>query len=111
MNNNLNKLIDIFNDDPLGLLDVKPSTTPRSEEDRLVSSFLEINDFFEKNNREPEQGNGIQEHLLFSRLKSIRESNIKIDILKSFDKYGLLEFVPEIIESIDDILNGDLLGC
>ena len=110
MNNNLNKLIDIFNDDPLGLLDVKPSTTPRSEEDRLVSSFLEINDFFEKNNREPEQGNGIQEHLLFSRLKSIRESNIKIDILKSFDKYGLLEFVPEIIESIDDILNGDLLG-
>ena len=38
--------------------------------------------FYEMNNREPEQGNGIQEHQLYSRLKSIRESNIKIDILK-----------------------------
>ena len=110
MNNNLDKLLDIFNDDPLGLLDVKPTNSGKNEEERLVSSFLEIVDFYEKNNREPEQGNGIQEHQLYSRLKSIRESNIKIDILKSFDRFGLLEFVPEKIESIDDILNGDLLG-
>ena len=51
------KLQEIFGNDPLGLLNIKPSNSPAQNEDgRLVASFMAINDFFKKNNREPEQG-------------------------------------------------------
>lgn len=110
MNNNLDKLLEIFGDDPYGLLEVKPKYNNRNEEDRLVDSFLEIIEFYQINNREPEEGIDIKEHKLYSRLKSIRENNVKINILKSFDKFGLLDFIPEKIESLDDILENDLLN-
>jgi hypothetical protein len=46
-------LDDIFNDDPFGLLNVKPNSSPaRNADERLVASFEEINSFYEKNNRE-----------------------------------------------------------
>lgn len=104
-------LKNIFEDDPLGLLNIKPTTAPaRNEDERLVASFQEINDFYEKNNREPEQGGGIQEHQLFARLKSLRENPAKIEQLKSHDKFGLLNFEIKIIQSFDDIFNDDDLG-
>jgi hypothetical protein len=104
-------LKNIFEDDPLGLLNIKPTTSPvRNEEERLVASFQEINDFYKKNNREPEQGGGIQEHQLFARLKSLRENPAKIEQLKSHDKFGLLNFEIKIIQSFDDIFNDDDLG-
>lgn len=104
-------LKDIFENDPLGLLNVKPSNSPaRNEEERLVASFQEINDFYEKNNREPKQGGGIQEHQLFARLKSLRENPVKIKMLKPYDKFGLLNFEIKIIHSFDDIFNDDDLG-
>ena len=104
-------LKDIFADDPLGLLNVKPVNSPaRNEDERLVASFQGINDFYEKNNKEPEQGGGIQEHQLFARLKSLRESPLKIEMLKSQDKFGLLNFEIKIIQSFDDIFNDDDLG-
>lgn len=104
-------LKNIFEDDPLGLLNVKPTNSPtRNEDERLISSFQEINDFYEKNNREPEQGGGIQEHQLFARLKSLRENPAKIEILKPHDKFGLLNFEIKIIQSFDDIFNDDDLG-
>ncbi len=104
-------LKNIFDDDPLGLLNVKPATSPaRNEDERLVASFQEINEFYEKNNREPEQGGGIQEHQLYARLKSLRENPAKIEILKPHDKFGLLNFEIKIIQSFDDIFNDDDLG-
>lgn len=104
-------LKNIFEDDPFGLLNVKPTNSPaRNEDERLVASFQEINDFYEKNNREPEQGGGIQEHPLFARLKGIRENFAKIEQLKSHDKFGLLNFEIKIIQSFDDIFNDDDLG-
>jgi len=104
-------LKNIFEDDPFGLLNVKPTNSPaRNEDERLVASFQEINDFYEKNNREPEQGGGIQEHQLFARLKSLRENSAKIEQLKSHDKFGLLNFEIKIIQSFDDIFNDDDLG-
>jgi hypothetical protein len=104
-------LKNIFEDDPLGLLNIKPTTAPaRNEDERLVASFQEINDFYEKNNREPLQGGGIQEHQLFARLKSLRENPRKIEQLKSHDKFGLLNFEIKIIQSFDDIFNDDDLG-
>ncbi len=105
------KLQEIFGNDPLGLLNIKPSHSPAQNQDgRLVASFLAINDFFEKNNREPEQGGGIQEHQLYSRLKSIRENPVKIEMLLKYDTYGLLNYQQKEINSLDDILNDDILG-
>jgi hypothetical protein len=104
-------LQEIFENDPLGLLNIKPSHSPAQNEDgRLVASFMAINDFFEKNNREPEQGGGIQEHQLYSRLKSIRENPVKVEMLLKYDTYGLLNYQQKEINSLDDILNDDVLG-
>ena len=107
-----NKILkDIFEDDPLGLLNTKPTASPaRNEDERLVASFNEINDFYEKNNKEPEQGGGIQEHQLYARLKSLRENSAKIEMLKPHDNFGLLNFEIKIIHSFDDIFNDDDLG-
>ena len=47
-------LEDIFNDDDFGILDSKPkASTIKTEDERLVESFQEINAFFEKHQREP----------------------------------------------------------
>jgi hypothetical protein len=104
-------LKEIFEDDPLGLLVIKPTNSPgRNEDERLVASFQEINLFFEQNNREPELGGGIQEHQLYSRLKSIRENPLKMEMLKVHDIYGLLDYTPKEVTSLDDVLNDDILG-
>jgi hypothetical protein len=104
-------LEDIFSNDPFGLLIVKPSSsTARTADERLVSSFQELNTFYEKNNREPELGKGPQEHMLYSRLKNLREDKDKADSLKQYDTYGLLNFVKKEINSLDDILGDDSFG-
>lgn len=123
-------LNNIFSDDPLGLLKVKPKPSKaQNGDERLISNFLEINNFIESNKREPESSSkNISEYQLYSRLKSLREDLEKVKILKPFDVYELLpepisedaepvrpnKKVPEKkIESIDDILKDDsfdLLG-
>ena len=104
-------LEDIFNDDPFGLLDIKPAgTQARNADERLVSSFEEINSFYEKNNREPTSGNGVQEHQLKSRLNGIRSDQQKIEMLKPHDRFNLLKIVQKPIESIDDIWDDDDFG-
>ena len=51
-------LDDIFKDDRFGLLNSKQNTSNiRSDEDRLIEAFAEINHFVEKNKREPSTGN------------------------------------------------------
>jgi hypothetical protein len=105
------KLKDIFDDDPFGLLNVKPSALPaRNADERLLASFQEIIEFYEKNNREPEQGGSIQEHQLYSRLKGIRENPEKSEMLSEHDKFGLLNYEQKQVGSLDDILNDDAFG-
>jgi hypothetical protein len=105
------KLSDIFDDDPFGLLNVKPAASPtRNADERLLASFQEIIDFYKKNNREPEQGGSIQEHQLYSRLKGIREHPEKSEMLKAHDKFGLLNYEQKQISSLNDILNDDAFG-
>lgn len=105
------KLQELLDNDPLGLLNVKASTSPaRNEDERLVASFQEINEFFEQNKREPKADNGIQEHQLYSRLKSIRTNPTKIKMLKSHDIHGLLNSEPLEPVSIDEIMENDPLG-
>ena len=55
------ELENILKNDPLGLLVVKPTSSPITSNERLASSFEEINIFFEKNNREPTEGSDIIE--------------------------------------------------
>ena len=106
-------LLEIFTNDPLGLLEVKPKASPIINEDqRLVASFEEINDFIDKHQREPQKSaNDMNEMKLYSRLKGIRENSDKSTSLKGHDRHNML-IEPEAIEvnSIDDILNGDMFG-
>lgn len=102
-------LEDIFNDDEFGILDSKPKeSNVKTEDERLIESFQEINAFFEKNNREPEATN-VTEFKLLSRLKALRKDSKKIEILKSYDTHNLLS-TQEEIKSVADILNDDDLG-
>lgn len=103
-------LDDIFNDDDFGLLESsikKRSIT--TDEDRLVDSFEEINDFFEKNNREP-NSSSMAEYTLSARLREFRANEANKSILKAFDRYNLLGKVEKEIKSIGDILSDDDFG-
>ena len=118
-------LDEIFNNDPLGLLNVKPkSSTARTADERLLASFLEIIDFVEANGKEPTANpSNISEFQLYSRLKSLREDETKISLLKEHDIHNLLPVLepnqvnepqaeygkPKEINSIDDLLSDDLL--
>lgn len=102
-------LKDIFNDDEFGILDIKPTNSNvKTEDERLIESFQEINAFFEKNNREPEATN-VTEFKLLSRLKALRKDAKKVEILKPYDSHNLLK-TKEVVKSVADILNDDDLG-
>ena len=103
-------LDDIFNDDAFGLLDFKENKTiVKSDDDRLIDSFLEINDFFEKTGREPSD-TSVSEYGLYARLKNLRAEEKYKKIVKGFDKFNLLGEVQIEDISIDDILSDDTLG-
>ena len=103
-------LDDIFEDDDFGLLDVKPkSSNVKSEEDRLIESFEEINSFIDKNGREP-QASSMSEYTLLARLKNFREDEKSKKLLKSYDRHDLLGDIEIEEPTIDDVLNDDDLG-
>ena len=96
---------DIFNDDDFGLLDSKAKTsTVKTDEDRLIDSFEEINVFFDKNNREP-NSSSMSEYGLLAKLKNFRQNEKQKKTLKPFDRHNLLGFVEMEKQTIDDILN------
>ena len=105
-------LDDIFNDDdPFGLLEVKaPAATFRTKDERLVSTFEEINAFVEKNGRPPQLNGGIQEHGLAARLDGFRDNADKREQLLPYDKFNLLAIATSSISSLDDIFEDDDLG-
>jgi len=118
-------LDDIFNNDPLGLLTIKPrKSNTRTADERLLASFQEINDFIDANNKEPEPNPAnISEYQLYSRLKSLREDLEKVEQLKPHDLHNILPEIainevsepqskykkPKEINSIDDIFGDDSL--
>lgn len=104
-------LLNLINDDDLGLLAVKQkNSSVITGDERLIASFLEINNFIEEHNREPQSGNGLQEHQLASRLKSMREDKKKAAILLDFDEYNLLDVERKEIKTVADIFEDDDLG-
>src|SRR5690554_3847039 len=103
-------LDDIFNDDDFGLLESQQKQSfVRTDEDRLIDSFEEINLFYEKNNREPST-TSMSEYTLSARLKGFRANEQNKSILKAFDRFNLLGEVELKMETLDDILSDDDLG-
>lgn len=101
---------DIFNDDDFGLLDSKAkASTVKTDEERLIDSFEEINVFIDKNDREPNKSS-MSEYGLMAKLKNFRENKGQKKILKPFDRHNLLGHVEIEKQSIDDIFNDDDLG-
>lgn len=111
-NKNFDKLLEIFEDDPFGILTVKEKkATYVSENSQLIESFNEINRFYESNGREPEKSSNIIETKLFFRLSSIRDDKEKCEILKDYDEHKLLKLTKTVeVKSIDDIFNNDSLN-
>jgi hypothetical protein len=104
-------LDEILDGDPLGLLgEVKAKNPVLTADDRLINSFEEINGFVETEGHEPTRSSNMQERGLYSRLKGIREDENKVEALKKYDRFNLLLVEELKIESIDDILNDDILG-
>ncbi|MDK9693996.1 MAG: GIY-YIG nuclease family protein [Sulfurimonas sp.] len=102
-------LDEILNDDPLELLsEAKPKAKSFNEDDRLISSFEEINSFIETNGFEPKKSTNMSERNLYSRLEGIRQNHEKIEYLKGYDRFDILQKIE--INSIDDILNDDVFG-
>ena len=105
MNKKKPTLDDIFNDDEFGLLDSKTKTsTVKTDEDRLIDSFEEINVFFDKNNREP-NSSSMSEYGLLAKLKNFKQNEKQKKTLKPFDRHNLFGFVEMEKQTIDDILN------
>lgn len=96
---------DILNDDTFGILDAKAKATQvKTDEDRLIDEFEEINVFLDSNHREPSQGS-MSEYSLMARLKKVRnDDNIK-KILKPFDRHNLLGCVEINTPTLDNVLN------
>ena len=105
-------LDEILNSDPLGLLEVKPkSSSSLNTDERLVTSFQEINEFVESYNREPQPNEeNISEYKLYHRLKNLKGDKDKMMVCKPYDKYGLLKKEIKEIKSIDDIFDDDSLN-
>ncbi len=84
---------DIFDDDDFGLLDSKAKApTIKSDNDRLIDLFEEINAFYDKNKREPNKSS-MSEYGLLAKLKNFRENETQKKILKPFDRHNLLGYV------------------
>lgn len=103
--------MNLINDDDLGLLAIKSDKSANiSTNERLVASFLEINNFVQENSREPELGRELKEHQLAARLQSIRRDRSKIKLLLDYDEFNLLDIDVKEINSIKDVFEDDDLG-
>lgn len=83
----------IFDNDPLGILEIKAKNPVITADDRLIASFEEVNDFYEKFSKEPQKTTDMSERGLYSRLKGIKDNPTKIEALKQYDRFNLLEEV------------------
>jgi hypothetical protein len=125
-NKKYKSLDDIFKDADFHLIEEhKKISSARNADERLYTSFQEINDFIALSGHEPEPNiANIAEFQLYSRLKNIKEDPEKVEILKPHDIHNILDGVASNIAnepnakynktnqptSIDDILNSNTFG-
>lgn len=103
-------LLKLIEDDNLGILNIKPKQAGATTDERLLSSFQEINNFVKKNGRKPMPGADLYENQLNYRLNSICEDNQKVQALSNFDELNLLPKEAKEINSLKDIFEDDDLG-
>ena len=63
------ELKEILENDPLGLLNIRSTSSSTTENERLILTFKQINDFIKEHGHEPKKSNDINERKLYSRLK------------------------------------------
>src|SRR5690606_14474420 len=95
-----------------------------SPDERLLASFLEINEYVHQHKKEPTANlHNVSEYQLYTRLKSLRADPDKIELLQGSDIYDLLPGPSQINEtdgnyekpgvekkSIEDIIQDDTLN-
>lgn len=102
-------LDELFDEDDGLLSGGKVAAQPKeaSPDALLRSRFKQILDFVEKTGREPNPGGNDAEHMLASRLKSIRGSSDLASKVADMDTKGLLKVVATAPQSIDELLDSD----
>lgn len=106
---NADKLKELLSMDKNGLLDgVRYRTPALTKDEKLISTFHEINSFIDANGREPSESGNVEEFTLHSRLDGMRKNAQKILQLKPYDKHSLLK-MPEDI-SVQDVILADPYG-
>ena len=103
------KILEIINNDPHKLLNLRATNITVTKDDRLVNSFIEIIDFFKTNKRPPNLDNDILERKLAVRLNELKKDLNKKKELKKYDEFNLLGEIKEI-KNIEDIIENDFLG-
>lgn len=106
------ELLKMIENDDSGLLDIEKKVAPITSGDRLVDSFLEINNFFSENKTEPVTGKDIYQHKLASRLKHIRDNVEQKFALVTYDEFGLLKEKSKSseVDNLKDLFEDDDLG-
>lgn len=97
------KLAGLFEGPDSDLFKPAPKKHAITKDERLVSSFEQINEFVRKNNRTPnEQANDISEAMLGHMLNAIKIDKKKVEALAEYDKFGLFESekAPESLEEL-----------
>lgn len=105
-------LKDIISSDEMGILKTKPKSSAPTADDHLLTKFKQVNDFFEKHNREPKANRGNPIELMRNKsLESIRSNEQHCRALADHDIHDLLPRYEEPkVESIDDVLTDDVSG-
>lgn len=102
---------DIFENDPDGLLNVKPKASAQTGDERVRGKFEQVLEFFREKGRAPEPNQfDIAEFQLYAQLKGIRENEELRMAMEPLDEYGLLGEPKAAPESIDDIFADDQFG-
>jgi len=109
-------LDDVFNDDPLGLLEVSVTKSNKLSHYAIYyETFEELKSFIELNGREPDiDATNIHEAKLAARLSKLRSTPVALEALEPFDTEGLLGTKSSVEKktelTIDDVLSSDLLS-
>lgn len=107
---------DISDDDLLSELgiDLAPvkQVTYTAKEERLISGFEEIVQFYEKNHRVPSNSNDtdIFERLYAVRLNQLRKLPESISLLEDFDQHNLLNSTTSEASDMSELEDEDLLS-
>ncbi|GAA5001459.1 GIY-YIG nuclease family protein [Acinetobacter puyangensis] len=109
-------MADISDDDLLSELgiDIAPveQVTYTAKEERLISGFEEIIQFYEKNQRVPSNSNDadIFERLYAVRLDQLRKLPEAISLLEHFDQHDLLNSTTSTPSDMSELEDDDLLS-